>query len=145
MDRTGTEISSYYDPLLAKIIVKGADRDEAIGNSVKALEETSIAGFETNLELLGQILKNEIFIKGDVFTRMLNTLEYVASTIDVVSPGTQTTVQDFPGRVGYWGVGVPPSGPMDSLHFRMANKLVGNEESATALELTLSEVYINSI
>ncbi len=135
---TGTEVSSYYDPLLAKIIVKGADRDEAIGNSVKALEETSIAGFETNLELLGQILKNEIFIKGDVFTRMLNTLEYVASTIDVVSPGTQTTVQDFPGRVGYWGVGVPPSGPMDSLHFRMANKLVGNEESATALELTLS-------
>ena len=39
---------------------------------------------------------------------------------------TQTTVQDYPGRLGYWHVGVPPSGPMDALAFRAANRLVGN-------------------
>ena len=37
-------------------------------------------------------------------------------------------MQDFPGRLGYWNVGVPPSGPMDSLAFRLANRLVGNDD-----------------
>ena len=48
--------------------------------------------------------------------------------------GTQTTVQDYPGRVGYWNVGVPPSGPMDHLSLRIANRLVGNPEGAAAIE-----------
>jgi len=48
-----------------------------------------------------------------------------------------TTVQDYPGRVGYWGVGIPPSGPMDPLAFRIANKLVGNDDSAAGLEITI--------
>ena len=49
-----------------------------------------------------------------------------------------TTIQDFPGRTGYWHIGVPPSGPMDSFAFRVANALVGNGEGAAALEVTLS-------
>lgn len=50
----------------------------------------------------------------------------------------QCSVQDWPGRVGLWHVGVPPSGPMDSLAHRLANALVGNEEDAAALEFSLS-------
>ena len=50
-------------------------------------------------------------------------------TIEVLDGGTQTTVQDYPGRIGYWEVGVPPSGPMDALAFRLANRLVGNDEA----------------
>jgi biotin-dependent carboxylase-like uncharacterized protein len=53
----------------------------------------------------------------------------------VLEPGLQTTVQDWPGRVGYWRVGIPPSGPMDALAFRLANLLVGNEPGAPALEV----------
>ncbi len=52
----------------------------------------------------------------------------------MLEPGTQTTVQDYPGRLGYWDVGVPPSGPMDALAFRLANRLVGNREWHAALE-----------
>ncbi|GAB10418.1 putative urea carboxylase [Gordonia araii NBRC 100433] len=58
-------------------------------------------------------------------------------TITVVRGGPQTTIQDWPGRVGYWKVGVPPSGPMDDLSFRLANLAVGNPETATGLEATL--------
>ncbi len=58
--------------------------------------------------------------------------------MDVLKPGTHTTVQDFPGRLGYWHVGVPPSGPMDDLAFRLANRAVGNAEGAAALEITSS-------
>jgi urea carboxylase len=56
--------------------------------------------------------------------------------LEVLEGGTQTTVQDHPGRLGFWNVGVPPSGPMDSLALRLANRLVGNRSDAPALEMT---------
>ena len=56
--------------------------------------------------------------------------------IEVVAPGMFTTVQDWPGRVGHWHVGVPPSGPMDDLSFRLGNRVLGNPEGAAGLECT---------
>lgn len=55
---------------------------------------------------------------------------------EVIEAGLYTTIQDYPGRVGYWPVGIPPSGPMDAFAFRAANALVGNPESYAALEIT---------
>jgi urea carboxylase len=57
--------------------------------------------------------------------------------IEVLAPGTMTTVQDWPGRVGLWHVGVPPSGPMDERSFRTGNRALGNEQGAPGLECTL--------
>jgi urea carboxylase len=59
------------------------------------------------------------------------------SAIEVLSPGTLTTIQDWPGRTGYWEVGVPPSGPMDERSHRIGNRLVANDERAAGLEATL--------
>ncbi len=59
-------------------------------------------------------------------------------TIEVIASGVQTTIQDYPGRRGYWNIGVPPSGPMDSLAFRLANRLIGNEEGTAAIEITFA-------
>lgn len=47
-------------------------------------------------------------------------------------------MQDWPGRTKLWHIGVPPSGPVDSLAFRLANALVGNDSAAAGLEFTLS-------
>lgn len=60
------------------------------------------------------------------------------NTIEVLRAGPMTTIQDWPGRVGYWKVGVPPSGPMDDLSFRLANLAVGNPDSAAGLEATMA-------
>ncbi len=60
------------------------------------------------------------------------------TVFEVVAGGPFTTVQDVPGRTGYWHVGVPPNGPMDDLSHRLANQVVGNDEGAAALELTTS-------
>ena len=79
-----------------------------------------------------------MFARGEMLTRTLQTFAYQADTIEVLAPGTQTTIQDWPGRLGYWAVGVPPSGPMDPLSFRLANRLVGNDEGAAGIETTLS-------
>ncbi|MCV7254592.1 5-oxoprolinase/urea amidolyase family protein [Mycobacterium hackensackense] len=57
-------------------------------------------------------------------------------TIEVLRPGMLTTVQDWPGRVGYWHIGVPPSGPMDDLSFRIGNRVLGNDEGLPGLECT---------
>lgn len=60
-------------------------------------------------------------------------------TVQVVSPGMYSSVQDYPGRIGRdkWRVGIPPSGPMDPLSHRLANRLVNNPDGAAALELTV--------
>jgi len=58
------------------------------------------------------------------------------AVIEVVEPGSMTTVQDHPGRVGYWMVGVPPSGPMDARSFQLVNRAVGNQPTAAGLECT---------
>jgi biotin-dependent carboxylase-like uncharacterized protein len=64
------------------------------------------------------------------------------SRLDVIDAGPQTTVQDFPGRVGRMADGVSPAGPMDHFACRVANRLVGNPESAAALELTLGGLRV---
>ena len=54
--------------------------------------------------------------------------------LEVIKPGLETSVQDWPGRLGYWDQGFPPSGPMDSWSFRLANVLVGNAPGVAGLE-----------
>jgi antagonist of KipI len=57
-------------------------------------------------------------------------------TIRVAKPGFFTTVQDL-GRYGYAHLGISPAGAADSLSLRIADLLVGNDENAPALEMTL--------
>jgi urea carboxylase/allophanate hydrolase len=57
--------------------------------------------------------------------------------VEVIEPGSDTHVQDLPGRQGLWHIGVPPSGPMDSYSFRLANKVVGNEDGAAVFECSI--------
>src|SRR3974390_136281 len=59
------------------------------------------------------------------------------NSVSVLAGGLATTVQDYPGRRGYWHVGVPPSGPMDSLAFRLGNRLLENPAGTAGLEGTL--------
>mgnify|MGYP003664748160 CR=1 FL=1 len=134
----GIEVSPFFDPMLAKVIVHKDSREEALQALDEALAETRIEGIETNLFYLRAILATEIFKQGDMFTRFLNDFSSSPSTIDVLSGGTLTTVQDYPGRIGYWNVGVPPSGPFDMRSFRLGNRLLGNTDDAAGLEITLN-------
>jgi urea carboxylase len=134
----GCEIPPFYDPMIAKIIVKAPTRSEAAAKLKAALAETKMAGIECNLEYLRQIIATPEFATGDIHTKWLATFPYRPSTIDVIEPGTQSSIQDYPGRVKFWSIGVPPSGPMDDYAFRLANQLAGNSENAAGLEMTLA-------
>ena len=134
---SGTTVSPFYDPLLAKTIVHGATRDEAIAKLRDALNRTTLAGIETNLDYLRQVLASPLFASGKMTTRALSEFNYRPTTIDVLAGGNFTTVQDCPGRIGYWDVGVPPNGPMDHLSFRLGNRILGNDEGTAGLECTV--------
>ncbi len=58
----------------------------------------------------------------------------MSASIEMISAGAFTTVQDL-GRTGYLDIGVPPSGALDPVALRLANRLVGNEQGAAALEV----------
>jgi urea carboxylase len=130
----GDLVSAYYDPLLAKLIVTAPDRPAAVAALGRALADTRLAGLETNLDWLRQVAASEAFVSGDVATDVLGRIIPTATTLSVLSGGPSTTVQDYPGRLGYWDVGVPPSGPMDALALRLGNRLLGNPEGAAGLE-----------
>jgi urea carboxylase len=134
----GTEVSPFYDPLLAKVMVHADDRKSAVSKIEQALEETKISGIETNLRYLRDITRWQPYLNGGVAMRDMADFIYTPSTIDVISAGTMTTVQDWPGRVGYWEVGVPPCGPFDSVSLRLANRILGNPEGIAALEITMT-------
>lgn len=133
----GVEVTSLYDPMLAKLIVHGSDRADAIAKMERVLRDSRVYGITSNMQYLAALLKTETYQTGALFTGMLKDFMPQEHAIEVLDGGVQTTVQDYPGMIGYWFVGVPPCGPMDAYNFRIGNSILGNDESASGLELTL--------
>ncbi len=72
--REGDTVSSLYDPMIAKLIVLGADRPAAIARARAALREYDVAGIRTNLGLLDAVLVSEPFARGRYTTGLLSEL-----------------------------------------------------------------------
>ncbi|PGH04961.1 3-methylcrotonyl-CoA carboxylase alpha subunit [Blastomyces parvus] len=64
----GDEVSSHYDPMISKLIVRGSNRTEALRNLSMALEEYEVAGPITNIEFLKRVCKSPDFVSGNVET-----------------------------------------------------------------------------
>ncbi len=133
----GTEVSTHYDPLLSKIITWGETRDHAWENLAAALDETRVDGVATNLGMLRSIASDPVVRAAEHSTATVATIANTSPRFEVLKSGMLTTIQDWPGRTGYWSVGIPPSGPMDDLSFRLGNRALGNPEGAPGLEITM--------
>jgi acetyl/propionyl-CoA carboxylase alpha subunit len=68
----GSEVSTHYDPLLAKVITWGRDRTESIERMAEALSRTAILGVTTNLALLRAIVAHPAFVAGALHTGFLD-------------------------------------------------------------------------
>lgn len=64
----GSQIGVFYDPMIAKLVVHGRDRTEALRVLRKALEEYKVVGVSTNIEFLRTLAGNEAFIDAEVET-----------------------------------------------------------------------------
>ncbi|KAG7087251.1 hypothetical protein E1B28_013232 [Marasmius oreades] len=130
---TGTSISPFFDPLICKLIVYGSTREEALSRLDYILNEVKVHGPPNNLEYLKYVVKSEVFRSGRGTTQFLNTVDFTPSSFTVLSPGLDCSIQDYPGRTV--GFGVPRSGAIDSMAFRIANVLVGNPHTVEGMEV----------
>ena len=64
----GMTVTSAFDPMLAKVIVHGKDRNEAINRALLALENTRVLGVTTNIDFLKQIMSHPDFLRGGIDT-----------------------------------------------------------------------------
>ncbi|WP_370979442.1 urea carboxylase [Agaribacterium sp. ZY112] len=135
--QAGIEVSPFFDPMLAKIIVHQQTREQAISAINSALDNSIVYGIRTNLNYLKNILNWSLFKAGQASTKSLETLAHNENLIEVLSPGTMTSVQDHPARSGYWHVGIPPSGAFDNFAFDIGNRMLGNDPLHAGLEFTI--------
>ena len=123
--------------MLAKLIVTADTREKAIEKMAYVLKNARYYGITTNLQYLSSFVDREDYKKGLLCTSMLNGFMPEEASIEVIDGGIQSTIQDFPGRTGYWGVGVPPCGAMDDYSFRIGNAILGNSFDCAGIELTM--------
>ncbi len=121
----GMELGAGSDRTLLTLTAAGDSPAEVAESLGKSLTQIEIGGIETNLDELRLAYGPE-------------SISQLPKRFEVQRPGTFTIVVDYPGRLGYWPIGVPPSGPMDDLSHRYANRIVGNSEGAASLEMTLT-------
>lgn len=69
--RMGDTITPYYDPMIAKLIVHGADREQARARMIQALAHTQAVGVQTNAAFLGRLMRDEAFATGDLDTGLI--------------------------------------------------------------------------
>jgi len=82
----GQKVSTDFDPMLAKLVVHGADRDAAIARSIHALGDLALLGVQTNIDYLGHVLDHAAFRAGDLHTA------FVKEHADDLAAGTPDTV-----------------------------------------------------
>ena len=81
--RTGDRISPHYDPMLAKIVAWGSDRDQARRRLIRALEDTVVFGVTTNRHFLSRVIDHDLFGQGNATTAFL---EQTFATSPCLSP-----------------------------------------------------------
>src|ERR1051326_319392 len=79
----GSDISAYYDPMIAKLIAWGSNRDEAIQRLTNALKEYELYGVRNNINLCLWVLNNSKFRSGDIHTNLIRD-EFSASALEQV-------------------------------------------------------------
>ena len=87
---SGDEITQFYDPMIAKMIVYGEDRSAAIERMQRALEQTAVFGVKTNAPLLYSIASHPAFEEGRTYTSFLAEHALI---------GNNTGQQHLPGEV----------------------------------------------
>jgi 3-methylcrotonyl-CoA carboxylase alpha subunit len=129
---TGSEVSVYYDPMLAKLIVFGSDRPQAIARLQNALDDFTIDGVRANLPLLRWIVRDQWFRDGRTTTSFLAQRldESIFAPHEVSREAALYEIArrlgngEVPWRIG--GVGIPVWIASGASTFRVWATLLGN-------------------
>ena len=134
----GDQVSSHYDPMIAKLIVRGSDRTESIRKLKAALDDYEVAGLITNIEFLKRVCENPAFIAGEVETGFIPKHERELLKEDPVPPEVfaQCALATILKEVRPVGSGFPtgPVGFMDSMQNRQVRLTSGPLAGAKDIE-----------
>ncbi|KAK9808021.1 hypothetical protein WJX73_005265 [Symbiochloris irregularis] len=92
----------------------GSTRAEAVNNLQAALSSAAISGIPTNLEYHRAIAASDNFAAGNTTTKFLESPPFAPQAVEVLAPGMNTTVQDWPGRQGLWRCYLAVSGGINT-------------------------------
>ena len=130
---TGVEVTPFYDPMLAKVIVAAGTRKDALEKLVSVLDRSAVAGIETNLDYLrAMVASSEAFRSGRVRHQCSEYLRvYPADPIDVLGPWCAgPACRNVPGPAASVARGCSAQAARwTSVSFRLANTIVGNPET----------------
>ena len=112
----GDEIGADYDPMIAKLVAHGADRDEALARLAAALDETHVGGVRTNLPFLRWLLSHPAFRAADLSTDFLTRFPPLSAPPRPAPPG--------PGGGG-WRLNLPPAPSLAPLEVEAAALTAG--------------------
>ena len=107
----GDEVGASYDPMIAKLVALGADRDEALDRLQAALDETVVEGVTTNLPFLRWLVAHPVFRAGDVSTDFLARFPPLSAAPPALPPGPWD---------GAWRLNLPAAPTLASLHVDIA-------------------------
>ena len=98
---SGIEVPTLFDPMLAKVIVHAPDRAARTATACPAHWPTARStASKPTCAYLQAILRSERCQRGELLTRSLAEFDFSPDTVQVLVAGTQTTLQDYPGRTG---------------------------------------------
>ncbi|CAD5213118.1 unnamed protein product [Bursaphelenchus okinawaensis] len=96
----GDDVTVHYDPMIAKVIVWGRDRQEAIGNLDKALNDTHIGGLANNVDFVRTCLNHEKFVSGQVYTDFIADHEKeLLKTEKIENPAKESVLEGLASRL----------------------------------------------
>jgi 3-methylcrotonyl-CoA carboxylase alpha subunit len=119
--RTGDTITPFYDPMIAKLIVHGADRDQARARMLQALAQTQAVGVQTNVAFLSRLMQDSAFAAADLDTGLIERQRatllpepQAASTATLALASAAVLVRQGLAQPGLQTAGKGPSDPWDA-------------------------------
>ncbi|RZM89668.1 biotin carboxylase, partial [Bradyrhizobium genosp. SA-3] len=97
--REGQKITADFDPMLAKLVVHGSDRGQAVERAIGALRDLSVLGVRTNIDYLAGILDHEAFRAGDLHTGFL--AEHASALLPELSDRQVLEAAIIAGALGF--------------------------------------------
>ena len=138
----GDTVSSHYDPMIAKLIVRAEDRTSAVQKLHAALENYEIAGMVTNIEFIKKICENSDFIAGDVETGFIEKHKAQLLAEESVPPEVfaQAAIGLLAQSGGISGISTAPVGFTESLqnrqfHFQISSPTGGKDIQTMAVDI----------
>src|SRR5258708_25275486 len=132
---TGTIVTPFYDPLLAKLVVHAASRDAALIELQRVLAASAVWGIETNLAYLAALTADPEFRGGTMKTATPPRPRYEPPTLTVLAAGAPSSLQEWPGPVGDLHCGGPPGGALGEPAHPPVHPIARNTPGAGAREV----------